>query len=914
MIVETSAARRAGKPTVRPPTVRPTAVRAAAIRRHLQRVGCLTVLLAALLPVANAAASIGPLRGVLPDHGPVTFGAPHRQTPRLFAPVSCPQPQPDPACNLTYHNGPVVQTNTTHVVYWEPAGSGGVSANYHSLIQQYLTDAAADSNRATNVYAVATQYFDNTGPGGSNLFLKYQQSFGGASTDTTAYPATVSGCPTTDGTNTVANCLTQTQESTELDNFIQAQGLPRGLNNLYFLVLPKGVETCSDDFSQCGNILNTSPNRYCAYHSSFNLSGHGLTIWANEPYIGISQKHCASDTASSPNGDDADHEINPLSHEHNEIITDPTSGGWFDVNGAGENGDKCNFMFAADIGSTANGGYDQVINHHPYEIQQEWSNAITGCAPNYGAVAPTAAFSSTPSGPHISDPVSFDGSGSGSNDAGGYLIKYSWDFGDGQTATSASLNGATPTTSHTYGAANTYTVTLTVTDDAGMISSVSHDVVVTTRPTTTTYTGPNTGDYNDPVTLSATLSDKGTAAAIQNQTLTFTLGAESCTGTTDSTGTASCSVTPLDDPATYTLGVSFGGDATYTQSADSKSFVVTQEESHLAYTGAVTSHYHDPVTASGRLTDPDGGAPIAGKTIKFTLGSGDTCSAQTNGSGDAACSITPTQSGTQTIVASFPGDTDYVSSSDSKSFAITPEETTMAYTGPTVILAGSSGATLTARLVEDGSNDNDGDGGSAAPSPAESVTLTVGTQSCTATTDLSGNVSCTIPAVTVPLGPETVAAAFAGDGFYQPSSDSKSAIVFAFPSGGAFTLGDSSVASASPTTNLTWWGADWSNLNRLSGGTAPSAFKGFADSVKLPTTSPAAPGACRPAWTTSPGNSSSPPGTVPSYMGTLVTSQATKSGSQIAGNTTHIVVVKTNSGYAGNPGHGGSGQVVATFC
>ena len=271
-----------------------------------------------------------------------------------------------------------MQTNATYLVFWEPPGNGGVSANYHSLLTQYLQDVAADSNRATNVYAVATQYYDNTGPGGSNLFLKYQLTYGGSFTDTTAFPATVSGCPTTDGTNTVANCLTQTQESTELDNFIQANSLPRGINTLYFLVLPKNVETCSDDFSQCGNILNTSPNRYCAYHSSFNLSGHGLTLWANEPYIGIPEGHCASGTASSPNGDDADHELNPLSHEHNETITDPTSGGWFDVNGSGENGDKCNFNFAADIGSTANGGYDQVINHHPYEIQQEWSNAITG--------------------------------------------------------------------------------------------------------------------------------------------------------------------------------------------------------------------------------------------------------------------------------------------------------------------------------------------------------------------------------------------------------------------------------------------------------------------------------------------------------------------------------------------------------
>ncbi len=863
-----------------------------------------------------ASASVGPILGAVPDGGSVTIAKAQsraearrrerRPTARGLAPlVSCPQPAPDPACNLTYHNGPVMQTNTTYVVFWEPPGNGGVSANYHSLITQFLGDVAADSNRATNVYAVATQYYDNTGSGGSNLFLKYQSSYGGSFTDTTAYPATLTGCPTTDGTNTVANCLTDTQESTELDNFLQANSLPRGINNLYFLVLPKNVETCSDDFTQCGNILNTSPNRYCAYHSSFNISGHGLTLWANEPYIGVPQGHCMSGTASSPNGDDADHELNVLSHEHNETITDPTNGGWFDVNGAGENGDKCNFNFAADIGSTANGGYDQVINHHPYEIQQEWSNAITGCAPNYGVVAPTASFTSSPSPPPVGDPVGFDGSASHSNDTGGYIIKYSWDFGDGQTATSQSLSGATPTTSHTYGASGNYTVTLTIEDDAGQTATTSNVVNVVGRPTTTSYTGPTNGDYNDPVTLSASLTDNESGNAIPGQMLSFTLGSSSCSAMTNPGGQASCAVTPLDHPGPYMVTVSYAGNATYAPSNTSRAFTINKEDTKLTYTGTTTSDYHDPATASARLSDRDDGTPIVGKTITFTLGVGDTCSAPTDSSGNASCAITPTQTGTKTMTASFAGDVDYLASNDAAPFVITPEETTMAFTGPTVILAGASGATLTAQMLEDGT---------VAPNPSELVTLSIGSQSCSAMTDASGRVTCTIPSVTVPLGSVAVGAAFAGDAFYRPSSDSKTAIVFAFPSRGAFTLGDTSVAHSTASTSLTWWGSSWDKVNSLSGGSAPSAFKGFADAVKLPTTSPAGPGTCTQGWTSNPGNSSSPPNAVPSYMGTLVTSQVRKDGSQISGNTVHIVVVKTNPGYGPDPGHGGTGQVVATFC
>ena len=49
-------------------------------------------------------------------------------------------------------------------------------------------------------------------------------------------------------------------------------------------------------------------------------------------------------------------------------------------------------------------------------------------------------------------------------------------------------------------------------------------------------------------------------------------------------------------------------------------------------------------------------------------------------------------------------------------------------------------------------------------------------------------------------------------------------------------------------------------------------------------------------------------------MGVIVSSSITKSGSTISGNTPDIVVVKTNSGYAPDPGHAGTGTVVAQVC
>jgi len=49
-------------------------------------------------------------------------------------------------------------------------------------------------------------------------------------------------------------------------------------------------------------------------------------------------------------------------------------------------------------------------------------------------------------------------------------------------------------------------------------------------------------------------------------------------------------------------------------------------------------------------------------------------------------------------------------------------------------------------------------------------------------------------------------------------------------------------------------------------------------------------------------------------MGVLVASSATKTRNDVNGNWWKIVVVKTDPGYAPNPGHPGSGTIVGTFC
>src|SRR4051794_8666430 len=344
--------------------------------------------------------------------------------------------------------------------------------------------------------------------------------------------------------------------------------------------------------------------------------------------------------------------------------------------------------------------------------------------------------------------------------------------------------------------------------------------------------------------------------------------------------------------ATYTPS-----NGNFTASSGSVSQTVERAKTSLAYDGATAGDYHDPATLSATLTRQDDASPVAGKPVHFTMGSS-SCDATTNAAGKASCVITPQEpAGAYTVKASFAGDADYEASDASKPFQVTREQTSLTYTGDTLLANGGT-ARMSGVLRED-------DG---APATAgRSVTFTLGSgataQSCTALTNASGTAACDITPVAQPLGPGTVKAVFAQDAFYLASSASAQTIVYAFPTRGAFAIGDRNAATGG---SVTFFGAQWEKANPLGGGAAPSAFKGFV-------TAPGTPPRCGGTFTADPGNSGSPPATVPSYMGTLVTNKLAKSGPDIGGTATQIVIVKTSS-YGPSPGQGGTGTIVAVVC
>jgi hypothetical protein len=424
-----------------------------------------------------------------------------------------------------------------------------------------------------------------------------------------------------------------------------------------------------------------------------------------------------------------------------------------------------------------------------------------------------------------------------------------------------------------------YQATAQFAGDSDWTSAIASSAfTVDEAPTQLAYTGATSGPSGSPATLSAHLTANG--SDLGGQVVTLTLDTLSCDGTTDSSGVASCTVTPTEAPGPYSVAAHFTDGADYLPSDANATFTVTSSSTTTTYTGATQGTHGGTATLSASVT----GAPDNG-TVAFTLG-GQQCMGTLLG-GSASCTVTLVDApGTDyTVQASYAGDAAHQPSSDSKGFTIVAAASTTQAGAVAPVLAGSS-ATLKATVT---------------PAAATgTVTFSSGaTTLCTATLS-AGAASCA--ATFAQTGSYAVTARYGGDGVYPSSSGTTTVLVYAFaPGGGSFVVGDKSASGS-----VTFWGAQWAKINLLSGGGAPDAFKGFALHGAA---------TCSATWTTDPGNSSPPPaGPLPSYMAVIVTGRSTKSGSTISGNTVAIVIVKTNAGYDSNPGHAGTGTVVATLC
>jgi Bacterial Ig-like domain (group 3) len=270
---------------------------------------------------------------------------------------------------------------------------------------------------------------------------------------------------------------------------------------------------------------------------------------------------------------------------------------------------------------------------------------------------------------------------------------------------------------------------------------------VTTATSSTLTIQPVTGNFSSPTPVSAVLTNPSTGQPIANEPVTFTLnGSEICTGTTDSTGTATCTITPGEPSSSYTLTASFGGDTTTStpigSNSSSSTFTVNPDTSSVTYTGATSAVNGQPVTLSGTLTTntPTTGTPLPTKVVTFTIGSGSTaqsCSATTDVNGNVSCTIAAVDqpSGTETVTTSFAGDSYDTSASTTSSLSVTE---------PTTLTVNAGSGSFNGSTTVSGTLNDSNTGLPIAGEPVTFVLNNSSTETCTGTTNAQGVASCSI--------------------------------------------------------------------------------------------------------------------------------------------------------------------------
>jgi hypothetical protein len=166
-------------------------------------------------------------------------------------------------------------------------------------------------------------------------------------------------------------------------------------------------------------------------------------------------------------------------------------------------------------------------------------------------------------------PVQFNGQATAAGSADQSTLQYSWEFGDG----SPSASGG-PSVAHTYASPGLYTATLTVCDEDGLCNISTRSIHVTKRDTTLAYTGPQSSSPAKTITLTADLVDKY-GQPVVGKKVTFVLGSQTATATTDANGHASVNLKLTQKTGSYPLSATFpNGDAKYNGSSDSGTFVI----------------------------------------------------------------------------------------------------------------------------------------------------------------------------------------------------------------------------------------------------------------------------------------------------------------------------------------------------
>jgi len=236
-------------------------------------------------------------------------------------------------------------------------------------------------------------------------------------------------------------------------------------------------------------------------------------------------------------------------------------------------------------------------------------------------------------------------------------------------------------------------------------------------------------------------------------------------------------------------------------------------------------------------------------------------------------------------------------------------DTDVAYTGP-FLLPSRRPVTLSAVLTA---------GGLPLPGRTLSFALDVGgpNETCTGVTDSTGKATCTIARIGTAAQNTNIVIRYAGDATYRPGALFVGAIIYAYVPGGGYVVSDLAVGPLNGASgrSVTLYSPDWRSANPLSGGVPAGFFRGWQTSDSEPR--------CGGSWKVYEKDLTSPSFGLPEYLIVAVSDLVKTSirtdaqGNQILnvqGEIPHVVIVRPDPGFLGEPDGTATATIAAVLC
>jgi hypothetical protein len=222
--------------------------------------------------------------------------------------------------NLVDHGGKVLPTSNTYAIWW------GTQSAFPSDAKVGL-DSLFQGLNGSSLLGVTSQYMR-----------------GGTPTTTFHTNWTDTSAPPSHGPN-VSNIVG------EACKVIRANGASPDPTGVYFVYTS-----------------NFPHVNYCAWHSHGTCNGVDIQVAYMPNTTGFAGCDPGNQYACNTYSQGTRSLANVTSHEFMEAITDADLNAWYDSSGS-ENGDKCAWRFSSCV----------TLPNGSWQLQQEWSNAVSGC-------------------------------------------------------------------------------------------------------------------------------------------------------------------------------------------------------------------------------------------------------------------------------------------------------------------------------------------------------------------------------------------------------------------------------------------------------------------------------------------------------------------------------------------------------